>query len=100
VKTGNLWQQVRVGKILNNTKMKKLGKLNLMKEKMLSHEELVSFRGGLGIQGHAVGMAVELMVLFAGYLKVVHKHCNQILEVTGAAIVAVVPVVVANSTLR
>ena len=28
--------------------MKKLGKLNLMKEKMLSHEELVSFRGGSG----------------------------------------------------
>ena len=26
--------------------MKKLGKLNLKKEKMLSHEELVSFRGG------------------------------------------------------
>jgi len=28
--------------------MKKLGKLNLMKEKMLSHEELVNFRGGSG----------------------------------------------------
>ncbi len=28
--------------------MKKLGKLNLKKEKMLSHEELVSFRGGSG----------------------------------------------------
>ena len=28
--------------------MKKLGKLNLMKEKMLSQEELVSFRGGSG----------------------------------------------------
>ncbi len=28
--------------------MKKLGKLNLKKEKMLSQEELVSFRGGSG----------------------------------------------------
>jgi len=28
--------------------MKKLGKLSLKKEKMLSHEELVSFRGGSG----------------------------------------------------
>jgi len=28
--------------------MKKLGKLNLKKEKMLSHEELVSFKGGSG----------------------------------------------------
>jgi len=28
--------------------MKKLGKLNLMKEKILNHEELVSFRGGSG----------------------------------------------------
>ncbi len=28
--------------------MKKLGKLNLKKEKMLSHEELVSIRGGSG----------------------------------------------------
>ena len=30
----------------NYITMKKLGKLNLKKEKMLSHEELVSFRGG------------------------------------------------------
>jgi hypothetical protein len=28
--------------------MKKLGKLNLKAEKMLSHDELVSFRGGSG----------------------------------------------------
>ena len=28
--------------------MKKLGKLNLKSEKMLSHEELMSFRGGSG----------------------------------------------------
>lgn len=28
--------------------MKKLGKLKLQKEKMLSHEELVNFRGGSG----------------------------------------------------
>ena len=28
--------------------MKKLGKLNLKPEKMLSHEELVNFRGGSG----------------------------------------------------
>jgi len=28
--------------------MKKLGKLSLKKEKMLSHEELVSFKGGSG----------------------------------------------------
>ena len=28
--------------------MKKLGKLNLMKENMLSYEELVSFKGGSG----------------------------------------------------
>jgi len=48
LKTENLWPQARVGQILNNNKMKKLGKLNLMKEKMLSHEELVSFRGGSG----------------------------------------------------
>ncbi len=31
--------------------MKKLGKLNLKKENMLSHEELVSFRGGSGDAG-------------------------------------------------
>ncbi len=48
LKTGNLWQQVRVSKLYKFTKMKKLGKLNLMKEKMLSHDELVSFRGGSG----------------------------------------------------
>jgi len=29
--------------------MKKLGKLNLMKEKMLSYEELISFRGGSAV---------------------------------------------------
>ena len=28
--------------------MKKLGKLNLTAEKMLGHEELISFRGGSG----------------------------------------------------
>ena len=31
--------------------MKKLGKLKLNPEKLLSHEELVSFRGGSGMGG-------------------------------------------------
>ena len=36
----------RVDNILNFKNMKKLGKLNLKSEKMLSQNELVSFRGG------------------------------------------------------
>ncbi len=36
----------RVGEIFNYITMKKLGELKLTEEKMLSHEELVSFKGG------------------------------------------------------
>ena len=46
--------------------MKKLGKLNLKSEKMLNHEELVSFRGGSN------GTCIELTV---AVVEACHNTC-------------------------